>query len=56
MAYQKENEEEANRINKASTLVFPEARDINEEAFLNTCLQCHDIGRIMKNTSKDAEQ
>lgn len=56
LAYQKENEEEANRIKKASTLVFPEARDINEEAFLNTCLQCHDIGRIMKNTSKDAEQ
>ncbi|WP_226643627.1 hypothetical protein [Mesobacillus subterraneus] len=54
--YQKEiNAEEANRIKKASTLVFPEARNINEEAFLGTCLQCHDIGRIMRNNSKGPE-
>ena len=56
LAYQTKNEEAANTIKKASTLVFPEARNINEEAFLGTCLQCHDIGRIMKNTSKGAEQ
>jgi hypothetical protein len=56
LAYQTKNEEEANRIKKASTLVFPEARNANEESFLGTCLQCHDIGRIMKNSSKTAEE
>lgn len=56
LTYQKKNEEEEKKIEKASTLVFPKPRNENEEAFLNTCLQCHDIGRIMRNTSKGAEQ
>jgi len=55
LAYQKGNEEEANKIKKASTLVFPDARNVNEEAFLGTCLTCHDIGRIMRNNSKGPE-
>lgn len=52
---QEQNADEATRIKKASTLIFPKARDANEEAFLGTCLQCHDIGRIMRNNSKGAE-
>lgn len=55
LAYQTKNEEEANRVKKASTLVFPKARNENEQAFLDTCLVCHDIGRIMKNSSKTSE-
>lgn len=56
LAFQSGNEEEANNVKKASNLVFPEPRNENEEAFLATCLQCHDIGRIMKNSSKTSEE
>lgn len=39
-------------LEKARTLVLPDARDEGEEAFLNTCLNCHDVGRILRNNSK----
>jgi WD40 repeat protein len=39
-------------LQKASTLVIPTARNEKEKAFLDTCLQCHDIGRILRSNTK----
>ncbi|WP_070121428.1 YncE family protein [Bacillus marinisedimentorum] len=50
--FRNNNEGVAETVEKASTLVIPEPRDEREEAFLGTCLQCHDIGRIMRNNNK----
>lgn len=36
-------------IHDASTLVMNEPRDERERVFLNTCLTCHDVGRIVRN-------
>ena len=38
-------------LEKARTLVIPDARNEGEEAFLNTCLNCHDVGRILRNNA-----
>ncbi len=50
--FRNNNDGVAETVEKASTLVLPEPRDEREEAFLGTCLQCHDIGRIMRNNNK----
>lgn len=33
----------------ASTLVMNEPRDEREQAFMNSCMTCHDVGRIVRN-------
>jgi YVTN family beta-propeller protein len=39
-------------IEMASEMVLPEPRDERETLFLDTCVQCHDIGRIVRNTPR----
>lgn len=43
------SEEVRQMILDASTLVMNEPRDAREHVFLNTCLTCHDVGRIVRN-------
>jgi YVTN family beta-propeller protein len=38
-------------VELASEMVLPEPRDDRERTFLNSCVQCHDIGRIVRNNS-----
>lgn len=42
-------------IQLASTMVLPEPRTQSEELFLNTCTQCHDIGRIVRTNARGGE-
>jgi DNA-binding beta-propeller fold protein YncE len=42
-------------IQLASTMVLPEPRTESEELFLNTCTQCHDIGRIVRSNARGDE-
>lgn len=39
-------------LQKARTLVIPNARNEKEKVFLDTCLVCHDIGRILRSNTK----
>ncbi|HSK21756.1 MAG TPA: hypothetical protein VK906_01205 [Egicoccus sp.] len=39
----------------ASEMLLPEPRDDQEQLFLNTCVQCHDMGRIVRNNSSTYE-
>jgi DNA-binding beta-propeller fold protein YncE len=39
-------------VQLAANLVVPEPRSEQEELFLDTCMQCHDIGRIVRNNSR----
>lgn len=41
----------AGDIALASEMILPEPRDEQEATFLNTCTQCHDIGRIVRNNA-----
>ena len=36
-------------------MVLPEPRTQPEELFLNTCTQCHDIGRIVRSNARGGE-
>lgn len=49
--WRKKGEEDgvAQIILDASTLVMDEPRDEREAVFLQTCLTCHDVGRIVRN-------
>ncbi len=42
----------AEKIALAAEMVLPAPRDDQEAIFLNTCTQCHDIGRIVRNNAK----
>ncbi|MEX2504328.1 MAG: hypothetical protein WD378_05725 [Egicoccus sp.] len=39
----------------ASEMLLPDPRDEQEALFLNTCVQCHDMGRIVRNNSSSYE-
>jgi DNA-binding beta-propeller fold protein YncE len=41
----------ARDIELAAEMVLPEPRDDQEQLFLNTCTQCHDLGRIVRNNA-----
>lgn len=47
-----EEEDVAGQIALAAEMVLPEPRDESEAVFLNTCTQCHDLGRIVRNNAK----
>jgi YVTN family beta-propeller protein len=40
----------------ASEMVLPEPRDSQESVFLNSCVQCHDIGRVVRNNASSEEE
>jgi YVTN family beta-propeller protein len=42
-------------VELASEMVLPDPRDDREQLFLNTCAQCHDIGRIIRNNTSSEE-
>lgn len=42
----------AEDIELAGAMVLPEPRSPSEELFLNTCTQCHDIGRIVRSNAR----
>jgi YVTN family beta-propeller protein len=42
-------------VELASEMVLPDPRDDREALFLNTCAQCHDVGRIIRNNTSDEE-
>jgi YVTN family beta-propeller protein len=42
-------------VELAAEMVLPDPRDDREALFLNTCAQCHDIGRIIRNNTSSEE-
>ncbi|MBS3940177.1 MAG: hypothetical protein KG028_04375 [Actinobacteria bacterium] len=40
----------------ASEMLLPDPRDEQEALFLNTCVQCHDMGRIVRNNSSSYDE
>jgi YVTN family beta-propeller protein len=42
-------------VELASEMVLPDPRDDREQLFLNTCAQCHDLGRIIRNNTSSEE-
>lgn len=51
-AWLKNAEKAQETIEKASTLAMPPARNADEQVFFNTCMQCHDVGRIVRNNAR----
>jgi YVTN family beta-propeller protein len=45
----------AHDVELASEMVLPDPRDDREQLFLNTCAQCHDLGRIIRNNTSSEE-
>lgn len=46
----------ARDIQLASEMILPEPEDEQETVFLNTCTQCHDLGRIVRNNASGEDQ
>ncbi|MEX1178744.1 MAG: cytochrome c, partial [Nitriliruptor sp.] len=40
----------------SSEMVMPEPEDEQESIFLNSCVQCHDVGRIVRNNASTEQE
>jgi YVTN family beta-propeller protein len=43
-------------VELAAQMVLPEPEDEQEAVFLNSCVQCHDLGRVVRNNASSEEQ